>query len=947
VEHLILKLLDKDPAERYSDARQVGYILNSMSEAISGEVQSRAFSVERWPALAGRAELLQHLSELWLETKQGRGQVVFIHGESGVGKTRLAQELIYRLDEATVLVGECQKLEKSRAYAPFISALKTYFGTAPAGVVRENVGRVWQDVARFMPKTAEIIAEAIPGSTDIQPGQPAKFSSPESFSLAESIAQVTVKHPWLLILDNLHRADQSSVKLLDYLARHCGQMSLMIIGIYEDSNLGENEFLSTALESLGQQTNCTVLAPESLTADEMRKFLAGIWSSTVPDDWVTILYEQTKGNPFYAKELAQGLVEAGIASRRADEWHFGAVAEVRLPQQVDQAVLQRVHRLSRETQTFLNQAAVLDPVVKFSDLHEVSDLSAWDALESLDVALQQQLLREAPGEKIVRFSHTKMKQVLYQELSSLKRQLLHREAGEALERQHRSEPKKIAASLAYHFLQAGELEKGLSYSIQAAIQAQAIFANQNALYWYTQALDVMDQQGMNHVTQEQRFELLLAREQIYSYLGLRPAQVADLATLQSLAQVLDDPVKQAQVHNRQAIYEYIMGRLTAASTEAQAGLIAARQARSPILEGESLIQLAHLALHLGQFGRARERLHLAQKTLKKTGNRQAEARRLSGEAKNLLGVGTLYKLLHDYPESERYYQQALELNQLAGGWPGRADCLSNLGDLSLTKGDYARAKSYQERALVIQQFIDNRPGEARCFNRLAAVYTALGGYDTSQKYIEQALSLHRAIKDEQGLAGDLHILGAIYRAKGDYKAARDHAGEALGIFQRAKNKIHEATLWLEVALALEGLGQHPKASHAYSQAKFIQAETEDELSTFDARAGLARCLLAEGKADSARQEVALFLKTSSQASSRNDTLGVRARYPIRLHLTAYQVLQAVGNSEEALHILRQGQNLLQKLAATIGDSQLQASFLENVPEHKALMALVTGPHAST
>ncbi len=920
LEHLILKLLDKDPTKRYASARQVGHILSSMSGAISGEVQHRAYTVKRWPALAGREDVLQRLSELWLETEQGRGQIVLIRGENGIGKTRLVQELIQRLVEATVLIADCRTLEKSTAYYPFISALTTYFGTVPPEIAEQSVGRVWREMTHLIPDLNGVLSKAV----DISHLK-SEHSIPSS--LARSLAQVTAQRPWLLVLDNLQEADQSSLKLMNYLARHCRHMALMVVGIYESAAVEGNGFLRNILDNLSQQANCTLLEPAPLTESDMRAFLENIWSQSVPAKLVKTIHNHTQGNPLYAEEVAKGLIEEGIVNRQENKWYFGSVLPAHLPSNIDQAILQRIQRLSRETQTFLNQVTILGPTIKFADLHEMSDLSEWDALESLDMVLQRQLLKEAPGEKLVRFNHPKVQQVLYKELSSLKRCLMHREAGKALERQYVLEPKQDAETLAYHFIQAGEMEKGLVYSIQAATQAAAIYAHQNALYWYTQALDVMDHLGLDYVIQDQRFELLLAREEICHRQGTRKPQANDLKMLQDLAQALNNPAKQAQVHNRQAAFDQTVGQLTEATTEARAGLIAARQAKTPSLEGHSLMQLGLLALHQGQFDSAREHLGMAQKLFTESDDQEAEANSLNA-------LSNLHKSLTNYAEGKNYCRQSLEINQQLGNWYGQAACLNNLGDLYLQSDNYTEAMSYLTYALAIYQIVDDHQGRAFCLNRLAALYKELGRYSLAQTHIEQAMSLHRNIEDERGLAEDLHVLGAICRAIGDYKSAHDHVGQALEIFQHSKNRSHEGYIWLEVAMALEGLDEPVKARQSYEQAQCIQAELGNESSALDAQAGIARCLLAEGKTAAAKQEIETLLEILNQ----NGIL--RVRYPIHLYLTAYQVFQTNKDNQKALDALQQGYALLQKQAKNISDSHLQSSFLENVPENKELQAQV-------
>jgi predicted ATPase len=891
-----------------------------MALPASGELQRYLFIRKGWPGFVGRQAQLQRFKELWTETRQGRGQVILVKGASGLGKSRLVQELIDGLDEATLLIGRCHKDEGSPAYQPFISALKTYFENVRPEVADKHLGPVWREVIELLPEMGKIVH----GPTFASSSDGPTPATPVTF--LQALAQATAKHPWLLVLDDLQWADYRSLRLLNFLGRYCTGMALMIIGLYRDDELEPNSAFSEAIDPLSQASNFTILGLDPLAEPEVKTLLENIWLQPVPDDLVTALFQRSQGHPLFAETLALSLMDEGLVSWRDDRWHFGPVVEANLPQQLGEAILRRISLLSRETQALLQQAAILGPSFSVEDLQGMSNLSINELLDCLDTALERQLLKEPPGEQRLQFSHGTTQQVLYESLSALKQRLLHREAAEALERQHALNIREMAPLLAAHFFQAGELERGLTYSIQAASGANAVYTHQNALYWYSRALDVIEQLDEEHSTHYQRFELLLARERIYNDLGLRQAQLADLKALQALAQELKEPAKQAQIHNRQSAYEYLMGHLTEASTEAQAGLIAARLANNAVLESKSLIQLADIALHHGQFETARDHLQTAQTQLKRVSHQRAEASVLNG-------FGGLYKQLYDYIEAETCYQHALAVSQFLDDRAGQALYLSNLADLLLKKGHYTLARSYQHQALIINRIIGKGQGEAACLNRLAALYIELGRYDQALEYVQEAKLLHSQIEDELGLAEDLRLHGAIIRlSTQDYLTARDYLGQALEIFQRLKNKPHQLITWLEIGLSFEAMGDFNKAGNAYEQAQLLSGEMGYPLDNFDARAGIARCLLSEGKVEEAQQQ----LQNCLDALPGNALYGVQ--YPVRFYLTLDQLLQQAGQPQQAQAMLQAGQALLQRRLEHIDEPALRDSFLNNVSDNKTLLA---------
>ncbi len=354
---------------------------------------------------------------------------------------------------------------------------------------------------------------------------------------------------------------------------------------------------------------------------------------------------------------------------------------------------------------------------------------------------------------------------------------------------------------------------------------------------------------------------------------------------------------------------------------AQAGLEAARQANDLVMEGESLLQLGQIAAGQGQFETALEHLQAAQKILKKTG-------RLRREAQSLNKLGAVNSRLNDYAQAESHCQQALAMNQVLGDRRGETACLNNLGILRLDSGDYTGAITHFRQVLEINRIIGHQQGEAKSLNNLAATYRELGHLKMAQNCIEKARAIHYTIDDRPGEADDLRVLGAIHLARGNYMAARDCAGEALEICQHQGVRAQEGQTWLGLGLALEALDDFDKASVAYSQTQTIQQEVGNKAGSLEARAGLARCLLANGNTNEAQKEVETYLAEAKSQGMAG------AKYPIRLYLTAYWVLQAANKKEEAIATLQQGHTFLQKRVDNIEDAELRRLFKEKSPENK-------------
>ncbi|RME99420.1 MAG: STAS domain-containing protein, partial [Chloroflexi bacterium] len=317
LEHLMLKLLNKDPAQRCGSARQVRQILNSMALAGSRERHNHSFTIHRSPQLEGRQPLLEQIWALWQQARQGQGQVVLLTGHAGAGKTRLLQELVCNLNDAAVLLGAGQTADKYPPYAAFTSALADYFAATPPDVAAQHLGYVWQAVTQFVPQAGQLLDSAAP---------PVAGDSPATDVLA-ALTQTTAARPWLLALDDLHLADSGTLKLLDHLIQLASGLSLLIVAGFEPEAAGRNPLLANLVERAQSLENCTQILLEPLTESDIRRLLHSIWAQSVPTDLISAVFKRTQGSPLFAEMIANNLIDEGVANWRDEKWHFGPVMD--------------------------------------------------------------------------------------------------------------------------------------------------------------------------------------------------------------------------------------------------------------------------------------------------------------------------------------------------------------------------------------------------------------------------------------------------------------------------------------------------------------------------------------------------------------------------------------------------------------------------------------------
>ncbi len=822
VEHLILKLLAKNPNDRYASAQQTRRISSSLIFSTGESPQS---SVR---GLVGRERQLLTLQSCWDQAQAGHGQLAFITGEPGIGKTSLAQQIAAQSEAAVLLVGHCQEQEGSRAYHPFAEALRAYFATVPPEIFAEEAHHLLGNFAHLVPG----LRQAVPNLPEPPSLEPKQEQLRLIASLTQFIKRATQIRPWLFILDDLQWADHSSVELLRYLGRHLPEMSLFMLGIYRDLELEADHPLRAALRDLSSSPTYRHLPLDRLSRADVAQLLGDMWSPQVPDSLTDKIYQHTGGNPLYVQEVAKSLEEDRLVTTQAGQWQFPEVETVRLPRSVHDAVEGRIHYLSPDTRDALSLAAVLGQTFRFDDLVALSGRSGWEILEHLDLALERKLVQEIPGDDVLRFSHVEIHHVIYDDLGALRRRRLHHRAGETLERRAQPEPERLAEELAYHFSQAGEIEKALGYSVEAARRAKAAHANEAALIWCHRALDMLEQLEPNRAPQ---FE------------ALRLSLYKDLGDILTLVGQWDE----ARSTYQQALdLAEMLGETSAlAWTQAAVGALLGWK-QDQYAEGSSWLDRARAGFE--------------------------ELGDLAGVAEVLKVSGTLAAQQGDYARAAALYDESLVIRRSMGDNVNAANLLNNLGLVAQLQGEYDRARSLHGESLEIWREVDGKLGTAASLSNLGFLTTLEGGdYSNARANLEEAIAILRDIGDQFNLAIALNNQGNVFRDLGDYAAARSAYDESLTISTELKAVKAIGDLLSDLGGLAALQGQPERALRLFGAAEaqrkaigsFLPPAERDKVERLlaparqalgEAAAGLA---VSEGKAMPLKEAIAYALQT--------------------------------------------------------------------------------------
>jgi DNA-binding CsgD family transcriptional regulator len=437
-----------------------------------------------------RARLRSRLEE----ARSGRGGLVMLVGEPGIGKTRTAEEFAERAraDGATVLWGRCYEGEWAPTYGPFAEALAEYVRDADAESLRADLGYGAPPIARLVPA----LREKLPDIEEPAPLQPDE----ERFRLLDAVSQfliaVSQRAPVVLVLDDLHWADEGTVAMLRHVARFARQNRILIIGAYRDVELDRQHPLSEALGQLRHETEYERLLLKGLDRGEVGELLTTIAEQDVPQALIDAISAETEGNPFFIRETLLHLVDTGALYREDGVWTSDAlsVEELGIPEGVRQVVGHRLSRLSESANRLLAAASAFNGVFRFDIAARVAEVEEPAALEAVDEALAAQVLRAGGERDTLDFTHALFRHTLYAELSPPRQARLHRQIAEAMESTYRERAIEHAAELAYHYERSSSLpgaERGVEYAIAAADKAGAAYAHDETAAFLRIALELL------------------------------------------------------------------------------------------------------------------------------------------------------------------------------------------------------------------------------------------------------------------------------------------------------------------------------------------------------------------------------------------------------------------------------------------------------------------------
>lgn len=800
--------------------------------------------------MVGREREMRQLNDHILKQfKTKESGVVFVYGEAGIGKSRLAFELHKVLSKKLAINWfTClsdQILRKP--FNAFIYFLKNYFNQSPESTAKANIQRFDIEFGRLIDnldktghperpnlrkeliRTRDILAaligldheDSIWRNLDAKGRFQNTLSALQALFLAEALIR-----PTIIELEDAHWMDEYSITLLDDFIRKIKdyQIVLLITSRYNDDNskpqvIDLEKAKQSGLSHLEIDLNI-------LTPDALRTYAEAQLKAPISDAFFTLLQRTTNGNPFYMEQLLEYFRESQLLEKNNGRWHIQDQS-IKLSNSIQAILTARIDRLSALVKETVKAAAVIGREFELPVLSEVMKSQELFAAEpdNLNTLLHEQIavaersqIWQAMNELRYIFKHSLLREAVYDMQLRTRLRQLHLNIAEAIEKVYNDQIEQHYVDLAFHYEQAENWEKTKRYLQKAGDFARRNFQNQRSLDFYGKLLNLLED-GHN---QTSRFKVLLKKGQILELIGQWEACRKVYNQALTIAQELDDKVLLGRSNNCLGHLLLLQGHYKEARLYLEIAANFFETIEDQIGISKVYGDLGNLYFRQGKYNEAKSHfirsIEINQGLDRSTPNSPIVA-----------NLGLTYMNQGEYDEGIRWLQQQLELCRKENDRKGMAGLYTNMGILYFEKGDYDSAGDSLEKGMHLAEELGDKQLTSIAIGCLGSVFERKGYYQKAMENFQKDLQIAEELGDQQGTAIALGLIGDLCSVMGQFEAAVDYLDRTLTISRDLGYK-------KGTAKALNTLGdiyyfkkQYPKSLKYYDQAIKVTREINNRL----------------------------------------------------------------------------------------------------------------------
>ncbi|WP_084687807.1 helix-turn-helix transcriptional regulator [Paraburkholderia oxyphila] len=446
-------------------------------------------------SIVGRETELAALADLLGRMVSGRGAITMLAGEPGIGKSHTAQALASRATGVRALWGRCNEEPGAPPYWPWLQIMRAWLESHDDEALHAMPGATAAPIAEILPEIGLRVG-------DLAPLLPTSDPLQQRFRLFDAMASfwrlAAAREPLLLIIDNLHWADASSLRLLEFLAPEIGDNRILLLATYRDIELNRQHPLSDTLGDLARYGHFHRFRLAGLSRRETEALIAHSGGNGFTPALLDAIYSQTEGNPLFIAEMTRLLIQEGVLERNVGKQPAEprAVALIRIPEGVKEVIGRRLNQLSPQTNRVLERAALIGRTFDLQLLRCVLDEPLVSRLQNtIEEALRSRILESAEQPGCYQFSHALIRETLYDEIAIPTRCGLHLRVAQAIESLNADDADRHLPVLAHHYacaLPSADAARATDVARRAAERATRLLAHEEAARYYRLALQAAD-----------------------------------------------------------------------------------------------------------------------------------------------------------------------------------------------------------------------------------------------------------------------------------------------------------------------------------------------------------------------------------------------------------------------------------------------------------------------
>ncbi|MFW5898589.1 MAG: BREX system ATP-binding domain-containing protein [Candidatus Saliniplasma sp.] len=700
---------------------------------------------EDFDILVGREKELQELTAVLDEVESGSSQTIFVKGEPGVGKTSLLRELKSEASDRGFLIleGLCSD-DDSSPYRPLQEA--------------------WADSGE---SSLERLGFEKREDEFEDKGMLDAFRNAAFYETTKKLKEVSMERPILMILEEMHWADQGTLNLFHYLADRLKDSPVLFIGTYCPGDAFPGSGFLDMKQQMSRKNLFTEIELRPLDIEETQylvKVLTG--SDTIPKEFVKWIHENTEGNPLFLKEGILQMRDEGALS--SDEDSSFPEDGFEPPLLIQDVIEKRISRLSDGAREILQLGSVIGRQTPYDLLKNLFQGDELDLLDFIDELIENRLWEE-DSENEFYFTHNMIKRTVYEGLGRwLERKNYHLRVADTVREFYHSDKEDMYHTLAHHYREAERFKESLRYYVKAGKKAEEVYSHEDAVDMYHEALDLTEQVSdglydriwiLERLAEAERLmgEYGSSRGHLYDALQL----VSDLQEKQRIYRKIAETLQEQGEYER--AYE-IVQKLVSGGPET------VESCRLMGIEGWSL-------MFMGKYEDALEVFKDQKDVAERLGD--------DGEiARAFHNVGTLYLRLGKYDESLDALSTAMEIREERDDTTGLCRTLNNIAGLNSFLGELEEALSQYRECLKLYRKMRNEPSEGKLLNNIGVIHYKRGELEEAAENLLKGLDIARKVNGKGSRCNSLINLGQVYMDMGENEMARKYIERGLDLSEK-------------------------------------------------------------------------------------------------------------------------------------------------------------------